>query len=643
MTMRSSVLCVVCLLALAAFGQAQANGGGAVQGGAATGTQTTGGTSASNCPATGISLDAQPELPEITRGQTVTVKGCNFPDGVVTVRLNAGRPKADDIPLPATRANANTITFQVPADKVQTDRYLVWLEIAGQKLQVPGDLRVVADTSAPVHLDSAYPVTAYPTEKPGFDFEISGQNLAAQPDDNILIVTGRGPVSKCGPATAQQKNTCLDHLEVPDGLATRKLKIVGFRRGDYDGPVSIQVQVGKNVSNPVSLTFSRFAEGAVRWGSFLIFLAIMFAVFFIVWKGVGSTTIQTKRYNPFQSFFLDKATNSYSLSKFQMVLWTAVFVFGYVYLFLCRMLIQWKFELPPVPDGLPAMLAISAGTVIAAAGATEARGSKGAGDVHPSMADFISTGGLVVGERFQFFVWTLVATAGFVALLVMRDPATLMELPPIPQNFLYLMGISSVGYLAGKVVRKPGPVIKKLLVDALTPRTSGTAATMTIKLEGENLAEGGIIRVDDKELLKDVGYTFTEKTAQAQAPDPTFCTQLTVLLKSADDYIAGEHKITLINGDAQAASATFPVNALKLTSATTDGKTVTLIGENFGDGMTARYKKKDKSEQTVAVTKVSETEATFPAPTDNDITSVVLISGIKLESDPLAVTPKAKP
>ena len=39
---------------------------------------------------------------------------------------------------------------------------------------------------------------------------------------------------------------------------------------------------------------------------------------------------------------LDKETNSYSLSKFQLFLFTAVFVFGYIYLFLCRWLVQWN-------------------------------------------------------------------------------------------------------------------------------------------------------------------------------------------------------------------------------------------------------------------------------------------------------------
>ena len=117
------------------------------------------------------------------------------------------------------------------------------------------------------------------------------------------------------------------------------------------------------------------------------------------------------------AFFLDRQSNSYSLSKFQVIAWTSVAVFGYVYLFLCRVFIQWKFGLPPIPDGLPTLLGISAGTTVAAIGITANRGSKGAGPMHPSFADFISTGGLVAGERFQFFIWTLVGCGGFLGVI----------------------------------------------------------------------------------------------------------------------------------------------------------------------------------------------------------------------------------
>src|SRR5216684_3961304 len=137
------------------------------------------------------SIDSEPIASEFTAGQTVTIHGKNFPEGNVTAHLSTGKPNSQDIPLAATWVNDKTITFLLPTDKVSPNRYLVSMETSGKQYSVPGDLHVVSDASAPVHLEAAYPVTVYPTDRSGFDFEISGQNLAARPTDNYLIVVGR--------------------------------------------------------------------------------------------------------------------------------------------------------------------------------------------------------------------------------------------------------------------------------------------------------------------------------------------------------------------------------------------------------------------------------------------------------------------
>ena len=199
-------------------------------------------------------------------------------------------------------------------------------------------------------------------------------------------------------------------------------------------------------------------------------------------------------------FFLDKQTMSYSLSKFQLIAWTAVAIFGYMYVLLCRTLIQWDFHFPNIPNGWPTLLGVSAATTIAAVGITANRGSKGAGSLKPSFADFISTGGMVTSDRFQFFVWTLVGFVGFLLLVLLADPSALKELPDVPQGFLYLMGISAAGYVGGKVVRLPGPVIQQLQVsaDPLTRDAQGKEqpVNLTIDLKGENLSTDAAIQID---------------------------------------------------------------------------------------------------------------------------------------------------
>ena len=115
-------------------------------------------------------ISSTPDLPEITRGQEITVHGQAFPkpDDKVAyeVFLSSGKP-AERISLPAKWVDANTFTFALPPDKVPAGRYLVSVCIADKELTVPGDLRVLSDASAPVRLDGVYPITAYPTDHTG--------------------------------------------------------------------------------------------------------------------------------------------------------------------------------------------------------------------------------------------------------------------------------------------------------------------------------------------------------------------------------------------------------------------------------------------------------------------------------------------
>jgi len=549
-------------------------------------------------------ISPEPALPSITRGQEVIVHGRDFPKpgekGEYRVLLTTGRP-GEEVTLAAKWLDANGFSFTLPheRERLPAERYLVSVRMNGVDLPVPGDLRILPDAAAPVKLESVFPLTAYPTEHVGSDFDIFGENLAPVPRDNLILVVGRGPVPvgdtlECEEAkkSGRYTRTC---VYAEPGMETRKLHVVNFPRAKYDGPVKIQVQVGNNLSNALPLTFSRISERGALIGALLAFAGIMAIVIRLVWKGVGDHTIAGKRYGPWTSFFLDKETNTYSLSKFQLLLWTSVFVFGYVYLFLCRLLIQWKFDLPPVPDGLPGMLAISAGATVISAGVTETRGSKGSGPVFPSAADFVSTGGLVVGERFQFFVWNVVGAFQFVTMLLLSDPASLNELPTIPSNFLYLMGISSAGYLAGKVIRKPGPVIRALAVTQVTPPIPPAPAAMTIRLQGESLGDDATVRVDGKQLKPDVDLALNGLKRPDQPVDPSFCTELEVVLKEADEYLEGCHTIILANRDGQAAAIKFPTMplAIEQVDAVTAGSgpvAVKVVGKNFADNMNAHWK-----------------------------------------------------
>ena len=267
------------------------------------------------------------------------------------------------------------------------------------------------------------------------------------PNDNTLISSNRGPVAvgtdkQCDEwrKTGSFESVCLAY---DAGLEGQKLKVSGYQPDRYEGPVSFQIRVGNNISNPIKTTFSGVRAEVIRWIAIVLFLVLAAVTFLLVLRGIRLSNLAGEKTGPLAAFFLDRQTNSFSLSKFQLFAWTAVSVFGYVYLFLCRNYVQWISSLPPLPDNLPTLLGISAGTTVAAIGITVNRGSKGSGPLHPSLADFISTGGLVAGERFQFFIWTLVGCLGFVGVILHADPAALTQLPAIDGNLLTLMGISS--------------------------------------------------------------------------------------------------------------------------------------------------------------------------------------------------------
>jgi hypothetical protein len=556
-------------------------------------------------PASGreVKVSPVPALPVVTRGQAVPITGENFPAQGVQVFLRTGREKVGDdgTPVDAVLASdGKSLTFKVPKDNIETGRYLVFLGIGGRELAVPGDLVVAPDDTAKVRVDSISPATDYGNdEEHAYDFEIAGENLAPVARDNVIEVVGRGPLTvgnavECDAyeALKRYEKVCLFYAP---GLEGQKLLVKGYHPDHYEGPATFRVHTANSVSDAKKVVFSSISEMGLRALAIVVSLVFAAIVLRMVWKGIGIYRIAGENYTPLQSFFLDKETNSYSLSKFQLLAWTTVAVFGYIYLLFCQSLIQWNFTFPNIPSGWPTLLGVSAATTVTAVGITSSHGSKGAGQVSPSLADFITSGGMVMSSRFQFFVWTLVGCAGFLFLTLKNDPSSLTALPDVPSGFLYLMGISAAGYLGGKLVSLPGPVVKQLLVSSVVPAVAGTSpAQLVISLKGENLSKLATVKVDDKELRTDE-FAIECITPQDQSPDPSFCIELKLTLKAADDYLDGQHTLVITNKDGQMAASNFPLDGLTInplddlkgSAAPVD---VEVNGANFVVGMTAKWK-----------------------------------------------------
>jgi hypothetical protein len=348
------------------------------------------------------------------------------------------------------------------------------------------------------------------------------------------------------------------------------------------------VKVGNSISNAQKVTFSGLRAESLRFAAIVVFLGLAALVYALVVRGIRANQLAGEHHGPLVAFFLDRQTNSFSLSKFQVIAWTLVAVFGFVYLFLCRAFVQWNFTFPPIPEGLPTLLGVSAGTTVVATGITAQHGSKGAGPLQPTMADFISTGGIIAGDRFQFFVWTLIGCLGFLAIILSQDPAALTQLPDINGTFLTLMGISSAGYLAGKLVRNPGPIIQLLTITEVDRVTATNHALMKLEIKGQNLSDQAVVKVDKEELPPNK-FSIVGKTKQNTTSNDPYYSVVEVSLLEAENYLTGQHLIYLVNDDGQSATESFPVDPVSLDAvsaikAGTAPITLNLLGRNFSAG-----------------------------------------------------------
>lgn len=575
-------------------------------------------------------------------GDPLKIRGTGL-DAVKSITLKSeGKPDVN-VPPENVKVTPTEITFTVPASA--SGNYQVAL-LPGSVKPIP--LMVTSTQSAgtppteePV-IDSVFPTTTYPVQR-RFSFEINGQHFSPDPGEDQIEVEGQGMVpfgsrhrsgsTDAAGGTSQpieckqeppEKYPCLE--VTPDG---HQLLVSGFpRRNAYQGPLRVRVWV-KNVPSKFSSSFtlSRVDQRIIVWLASAVFGLLMYLVYRLVSRGVQGYTIAGQKYSPLAAFLIDKSTDTYSLSKFQLFALSFVAFFGYVYVFLCQVLVQWNFTFPDVPENYPSLLAISAGTTAAAMGLNTTRGTKGAGPVYPSAADFISNGGLVVAERFQFFVWTLIACIGFIALILMKDPAKVDGFPTFPTGLLYVMGVSAAGYLGGKAVRNPGPIVKEVEV-AVKIDSPGPTPDLNVTLNGENLDKDGKFRIDGA-LQMPVGAV--NGVEQPQGPQG-YCTKLDFTLSQAAGFAQGDHTFEINNRDGVGAQRIFTATPMKITSATAinHGTTgpVTLTVLNYREKSSARWLPPGAS--TPLEITATAVQRTTPAAAGGDTVTVTVPAGDSL-------------
>ena len=312
---------------------------------------------------------------------------------------------------------------------------------------------------------------------------------------------------------------------------------------DHAGKVEVQLEVNGQLSETNPVLISRIES---KWGpvalaalASLIILAIPVAM---IKLSRMTQAVDGKPYGALAALFLDKETGTYSLSKFQFYAWTVAAIFGYLVLTLAQSLVQGKFVFANVPKNLPGIVFISAATTAVAQGITVVRGAKGAGPIQPSLGDFVTTGSLVAAERFQFFIWTLVGVCTFLFLVVFSDPTSVSELPGIPDGFLALMGVSCFGYLGGKLVRKPGPIL-----DGIT----ASSGSLTLKINGRKLSTRANFNIDGSDVSSDT-VTVNGSDPDGAPAEELFKTLTLVIAQPAPRWqLTGRHEFTITNPDGQ--------------------------------------------------------------------------------------------
>lgn len=492
----------------------------------------------------------------VAPGATLLIPVSGYTSHAVTLHAVSAVGKNVDV-LEGTPVDGG-LSIKLPAN---LDVGSYFFTLGDKDMVVPGSVMVAP---ASIKLISVYPSVAYQSDTNAFNFNIVGENFSENSLNDDVTIDGRGSIVKvhgASEADCQGKESCL-WVE-----NSRTMHLVGYRSESHQGIIKVGVRVG-NVAgvDEKPLVLARHSGAFVFLASAAFTLGLFGLVYYIVAKGLSKNNSGRKRLPLLETFIFDPQTNSYSLSKFQLMMFSATFVFGYVYILLSRLLVQWQFSLPDVPMTIVGLLSVSGGTAIAATGLTSALGSKGAGLQHPTGADLISTGGVVVPERFQFFVWTIIACGGFTALLIGQDPAKLSNFPDLPTGLLYVMGVSAGGYLGGKATRKPGPIVEYVIIR----QPKGNNPWPTLLVQGQNLASDGRILVDEIELgypsdadeamCKQLPAKLVTPTPQTGAADPTFSKQLSIIVVNsavAASLARGNHSFRIVNQDGQFAKVTF--------------------------------------------------------------------------------------
>lgn len=187
---------------------------------------------------------------------------------------------------------------------------------------------------------------------------------------------------------------------------------------------------------------------AASWGISFVVLVVMAGT--IGWRAVKKVT----------GVLID-SRGRYSLTHFQIVVWTLVILSAYLADLISSGLDISRLEISPE---LLALMGISTGSAVLSTGVKAVKDASGSGanvarssTTYPAKFSqiWLEEEGAFADKvisiaKYQGFIFTLVALVFFVTLA-----AQAQGLPELPDGLVWLLGISHAGYVGGKLPNKP--------------------------------------------------------------------------------------------------------------------------------------------------------------------------------------------
>src|SRR6266566_3426989 len=104
------------------------------------------------------------------------------------------------------------------------------------------------------------------------------------------------------------------------------------------------------------------------------------------------------------------------------------------------------------------------------------------------------------------------------------------------------MGVSAAGYLGGKAVRNPGPILKQVHVEVKKDSGGKAPTDLSVMLKGENLDKQAKFRIDGA-LQEVVGSV--NGSEQPQGPQG-YGAQLDLILSQGAGFAQGDHTFEIM-------------------------------------------------------------------------------------------------